>query len=322
MRRCTIRFAPGFAALAALLVVSTPGCGQEAGSVRLRVRLEPGHSFRVSTSMEMSSSQTVMGREQQSSQSSEMVMLNEILSVDAGGVARVRVTYETIRFVQDGPMGHMEYDSADPPDPTPRELRPYAVLVGEAVTMEFAPDGSVGIVEGMEDLMPRMIEAMDVPPGPLWDQMAASLEAQWGPEGMGELMGKGMAAFPHGPVAVGQSWTTSTSVEKPAPYTAETTWTLRERRGGVAYLDVTTETRNEGSLEMGPMVTTFDLSGGMTGTAEIDESTGLTLHSRMEGEDTGTVSMSGGPMGVMTVPMTTRSVIVSAVISRSWADPR
>ena len=274
-------------------------------------------SFRESTTTVMDISQTLMGQEQQSSQSNEMVVFTEVLTVDEHGVARVRTTYESIRIVQDGPMGRTEYDSADPESVAPQALRPYALMIGESFTMDFAPDGSIDGVEGMEDLFPRMIEEMDLPVGAMRDEVEKTLEDQFGGEAVAGMMGKMKTGFPDEPVAVGESWTRSTQVEKPMPLDVEMTWTLRERRGGVAYLDVTSVTIIDGTTELGSSVMEQHMSGEATGTVEIDEATGLTLRSHTEDETSGTMTLSGGPMGDMVMPMTSRSVTTTELLSRN-----
>lgn len=302
--------------LATLIALSAPATAQESGPVQLRLRLESGMTYRMLTTMEMDVTQSVMGQEQQSYQRNEGVALTEVLSVDENGVARVRSTQESVRVVQDGPMGRTEYDSTDPESVATQQVLPLTMMLGESLTMDMAPNGAISGVEGMEDLLPRFLEEMELPPGPVRDQMEETFGDQFGADPMAEMMQQAVAGLPDDPVAIGDSWSRSVSIENPVPLDMEMTWTLRDRRDGVAYLDMKSVRVSKGSKQMGPMIMVYDTSGETNGTVEIDEATGLTLRMSWEGESTGTVTMNS-PTGDMVMPMTTVEKFSVELLSRN-----
>ncbi len=56
----------------------------------------------------------------------------------------MRATFESVRFITDGPFGNVDFDSADPPDPVPLTARAPAALVGLSLTMRMRYDLSGG----------------------------------------------------------------------------------------------------------------------------------------------------------------------------------
>lgn len=127
-----------------------------------------------------------------------------------------------------------------------------------------------------------------------------------------ESMSFKVTPLPTDPVSIGDSWTDSTSMAG-MPMSLETTYTLSSRQDGVAMIDVKSVIGAEGAtMEMGPMEMHVDLSGEQTGTMEVDEATGWTIRSRLEGEFSGFVTMEGMPGGggiPMEIPMTVKSAV-------------
>ncbi len=125
-----------------------------------------------------------------------------------------------------------------------------------------------------------------------------------------ESMSFNETPFPTDPVSIGDSWTDSTSMAG-MPISLETTYTLSGLQDGVAMIDVESVIGAEGAtMEMGPMVMRYDLSGEQTGTMEVDEATGWTIRSRAESEFSGhfSVTMEGRP-GSAEIPMTIKSAV-------------
>ena len=289
--------------LTTLLILAALGPA-EAQELTLRLRPEEGRTYRTRIVTEIDVTQTVMGQSMDNHQVTTSVMAYEILSVDEEGVASTRVTYESMKFQQTGPIGRIEYDSSNPPAIMDEATRAYSVMVGRSFHMKLGPDGSVSEVEGMAELMEELLA--DIPTPDFTASMRGSIEDMFGDDmfetGIGGLM------FPGHAVSVGDTWTGIGSAQGVVPMILATTWTLSDRRDGIAYMDVRSVVGEgePGVIEMGPMSVTYDMSGGASGTVEIDERTGWTIRSSMVGAYSGTttIDMPGLPGGPMTSPLT------------------
>jgi hypothetical protein len=82
------------------------------------------------------------------------------------------------------------------------------------------------------------------------------------------------------------------------PLVVSTTYTLAERKDGVATLNVeaTLKSNPDGKpMEMGPMTIKHELKGTQKGTITIDEATGWYAGGEMTQELEGKMTMSGAP---------------------------
>jgi len=301
---------------AALLVGAiAPADAQE---ITLRLRPEEGRTYRLLSVNDIEARQSIMGQTMDNHQVMTGVMAYEILSVNSDGQASVRVTYESMKLQQDGPMGRIEYDSSDPPEVMDEATRAYSVMVGKTFHMKLNADGSVSEVEGMDALMDELLSDMpgsEVLPG-MMEDIRDSMEGIFD-EKMFET-GLGGISFPVRGLSIGDSWTATSAAQGLVPISLTTTWTLSDRRDGVAHLDVRSVVgKGEPEMiKMGPMSMTYDMSGESLGTAQVDETSGWMIRSRLEGTFSGTttVDMPGMPGGPMTSPMSMTMVTTTELL--------
>lgn len=292
----------------------------DAQELTLRFRPEEGRTYRIMTVNDVDMTQTVMGRSMDNHQVTTSVMAVEILSVDSDGIASARVTIESMKLQQDGPMGRIEYDSSDPPTVMDRTTQAYSMMVGRSFHMRLGPDGSVSEIEGMGTLMDELLDEM--PNSELLTGMRESMEEMFDSDMFKTAMGGAM--FPDHAVSVGDTWTGTAGAQGRMMMTLVTTWTLSDRRDGIAYLDVRSVVA-EGEpkvIEMGLVSMTYDMVGEMSGTIEIDERTGWTIRSRMEGGYSGTITVDtpGIPGGPRTSPMSMTTVTTSELLPARGND--
>lgn len=294
------------ALLTSSLVSTAPAAAQEARL--LRYNLQEGQTFRMVTTTESESSQTFQGMDQTTKQTMVQGTRMEVVSVDADGAARLRYTTESVRVSMETPMGLLEYDSSQPDAVVPQALRPIALTQGAVYLMTMDPDGSVRDVTGGEDMLDRLLDGMDFPPGMTKEGLREELEARFGDEAMATSFGQNLSGYPVDPVAVGASWT-RTARTPGFPLAMESVTTLTGRSGGTVTLatQATLSSDSASVLEMGGMTQRFDVTGTSSGTMEIEESTGMHFRSRSEMTMTGTVTISMGGRD-MPIPMTTRTV--------------
>jgi hypothetical protein len=128
------------------------------------------------------------------------------------------------------------------------------------------------------------------------------------------MMEKMTAVFPDKPVAIGDSWSQKDTLTTGFPAIVENTWTLTDRKDGVATINVesTFKPNPEGEpMKIGPVTTGFRLKGSQKGIFKLDESTGWFVEGELTQKMSGEVTMKGipGQTKEMSVPMIIESVV-------------
>lgn len=292
---------PGVAAAALAtslaLALGAADAAAQGDAVRLRMRFDAGHTVTLRMTMDQQIDQTVMGQAQNVEQMTEMLYVVAVEEVDADGNAVIRWTYDELRFEQKSPVGHLTYDSSDTAAAISPMLAGYKALVGASFWARMTSTGEVVEVWGVEPILQKMLDQMALPPGPQSQQLQQQLRNQFGDEAMKEMLTRMMAVYPSGPVTVGDSWSSRNSVTTGFPITVDATYTLRERRAGMSFVDVvaTVESTPGGEgMQMGGASLKFDLSGDQTGTLEIDEASGWVVSGTVLQEFSGQVEVDAG----------------------------
>lgn len=294
------------ALLAAGALASGPACAPSSsaspGAVTLAWQFRPGdvhtylmtqHSRTAIPMGDMMQTQTIRVRQ-------------EVLRVADDGTADVRVTYDAIRSVQDGPMGREEYDSEAVGEPTGPMERMLAMMVGASYEVTMAPDGEVLRVSGVEEFLQAM---MDVARGE-WPadagEMQDAIESSFDAERLAAHMQQQVHVLPSAPVSPGDEWSAELTVHMPFgavqavyAYRLDDVVTRHGRR--VALIAMTGST---GEMEVdpgNPMAAMLEMeisAGDIDGTIEFDVDRGLLLG--MSATTAMTVSAMGMAMPVET----------------------
>jgi hypothetical protein len=162
----------------------------------------------------------------------------EIMAVDKEGTANVKITYQTIKFVQDNPMmGKMEYDSESTTEPNEQSktiTQAFAQLKGKWVVVKMKKNGEMlDAVEGD----PTIAKAMN-------DQGGSTL-----------------GSYPEKPVKVGESWTkTEKKNSNGVVMNISTTTTLKAFKAGKWLIEVSGTIQDEKGVGIGTQ----------TGSSELD----------------------------------------------------
>ncbi len=294
--------------------------GQSAvkGGAVSRLRLKPGDSRRFVTSMDETVSETVMGQPRKTRQVLATGVRFDVGKGAAAGHENVRMTYESVRVRIESPVMNVDYDSSHPDSVVPTMARPFAALVGHGVTVSLAHDGSVAGVTGADSLVNAMVDATGGAGGASRGDIASSLKHQFGDSAMGRVMQDVIMTVPDHSMSVGQSWTCATTVRMPLPMTQVSRWTVRSLDNGVATLDVSSEMSSDSTASV-PLGSTsmsmrYALHGKAAGTRQVEEKTGWVVHSSLEGDVSGSVTVEGSPQGDVQMPMSIhlKSVVAPA----------
>jgi hypothetical protein len=189
---------PALLLLAALVPALAAG-PLEAQEVELLWRFQTGEELRYEQ-VQTTSSGTPMGAV---TGSQTTVIGKHVMGVAGDGAAHLRVTYESLRTVEDGPMGRQEYDSASGEAPGDPSTAVVAGLVGQSFEMTMGPRGEIRSVDGLDVLVDQLLDAAGTEGGP---EVRAMMESIFGDEQMTSVMQQGVHVLPAGPVSVGAEW--------------------------------------------------------------------------------------------------------------------
>ena len=308
-------FAVAVAAVLALVVLlpRSATCAA-ADKIELRFRFEEGKSYKLTVTMKQEIVQWLNGEEQETAHTMSIGETLNVKDVDEAGTATVEVTFGPISVKMKGPMGTIEYNSDDPPDEVALPAKAFAAMLGQGFTLKMTPTGRVTDIQGVDKMFEAIFEAIDIPEGPMMDSVAEGLKQQFGDEALKEMMEKMTAVFPDKPVAIGDSWSQKVTLATGFPAIMENTWTLADRKDGVATINVesTFKPNPEGEpMKIGPMTMRFRLKGSQKGTFKLDEATGWFVEGELTQKMAGDVTMKGmpGQTEEMTVPMTIETVM-------------
>ena len=283
-------------AAAMLLACVTCSHGQDTGKLQFRLRLREGQSFKSETVSRQVITQNIFGNEQKMDQTMGMTYRYDVQSVAPDGTATIKVSYDALKMVMNGPTGKIDYDSKNPPAEIPAAAKGVAAMLGQTFVMEMNAQGQITKVEGLKALLDRIISQLDLPDGAAKSMADDMLKKQFGNDAMVGTMQAMMAVYPEEPVGVGDTWIKNTNVTAGFPMQMENTYTLKSRAGGMATLDVRTKIRSDPDAEpvsMGPMKITYNISGTQSGQMVLHETAGWTMSSRMALEFKGDVKVSG-----------------------------
>jgi hypothetical protein len=269
-----------------------------AEKVRLGLNLKAGQSYRSNFNSEQKIKQTIQGQQINMDQTMGFGYTFAVQSVDAEGNATCRVTYTSVLFKQAGPAGNVDYDSQKATDNVPAQAKSFAALVDQSLTLRISSQGRVDEVQGTDALLEKVCKAVDLPNDATRETLRKQLNEQFGDRAMKEQMEQILAIYPDKPVGLGDSWSRRITVSAGFPLILENTYKLRERKDGMALIDVSSKmSKNPDGkpMKIGTATLSFDLSGKQQGRMELAEDSGWVIKSELTQEFSGTLKMEGAP---------------------------
>lgn len=267
--------------------------------IDLRLRLENGKSYKMRTVQDIKLIQTVDGKQRTEIIKIGTGQIYDIEEVDSDGTTWVKVAYHSTS-VKDWEQKEGEpitqrtdYDSSNPPDVIPREIIGLNALVGQSYSIMVSPQGHIKDMKGIESLQNAVIEKIPaIPEGEISFGPNDMLKEEINKEALNESMDSKFAIYPDKPVGIGDSWQKRTTISHcsvsnlfSVPQIVDTIYTLKERKNGIAIIDVFSMFQpNLRVVEVGSGrgigKYQFKLSGDSTGTIEVEESTGWVIRSK------------------------------------------
>lgn len=224
----------------------------------------------------------------------------EVTGVGDDGIIDLLMTYQRIRINQDFGFNQSEYDSDNPPSYIEPSMRGYGALAGSVLEISMDNKGNVVRLAGVDDLIDRMIEDIDLPDSPDKDRMLDGIRSQFGEKALTESIQQITSFYPPMPVAVGDEWSYETSIGAGFPMLILNRYSLISRGGGLSVIELESEITagdDSAGIEMGPVSIFYDIAGAQNGIIEVDEVSGLPARSDIEMSFKGTVNVSDLPDG-------------------------
>jgi len=263
--------------------------------IQPRVKLSVGQKFKLKLTYDGKMTQTVQGKKQVITDTATIVYSYDLQSVDETGDMTLKVTYDSIRLTEDGPLGKIAFDSATTAE-VPQLVRGMAALVGQSYVMRMTPGGRVRSVTGADEMVAKAIEKHNILSEPWKSSMSKLLSDRFGNLPISESMQGLFGIYPDKPVAVGERW--SRKLELPQNI-AECFFKIMDRKDGILTIKsfITVKSNPEAPpIQIGLVNATSDATGKQEGTLKLDEVTGLILHAEQTNSSTGNLTIvSGGP---------------------------
>ncbi len=295
-----------WAAIACLLAVSVvPVAGAE--KITFGLHLKTGQIFNIQITTESNLTQTIMGQEMNVASTSGMGYSYEVQQVAEDGTATCKVTYSTVQVKMSMAGSSFEYDSTKPPASLSPFVRPYVALVGQSFTMRVSPAGRVSEVLGLAAIYEKMLKDLEVPDESMRGTIEQQIKEQFGADAIKENVEQVFGSnYPEKAVDIGDSWVKKTVLTRPYPMDLENTYTLKDRKNGIAVIDIVAKVSTNPAgkpMQFGAMMMTYEFSGERKGQLEIEETTGWTVRSQSTQQIAGTIKVEGGPQGAMSFPI-------------------
>lgn len=286
--------------------------------ITLELNLEPGQSITVEMLTRQDIDQTVQGQALNMDQTIGLTSLYEVLDrPSASGGYWMRMTYTHCRFKQTGQMGEIDFDSDRDEGEVPLMARGFSGLVGQSLVIEFKPDGEVVTVEGIEVMLEKMIDAMDLPEGPAKDAARQVMEEQFNPESLKQMMAMSAGVYPGKPVGLGDAWDDQQSLAGMVPMTVDSRYTLAGFDDQTASLDVSGQISPQldaeaFKIDQAQMMTKMD--GTQTGKVVLDRQTGWVKSSEMTQNIQGQMTVTPPDADPVKIDMVITSTISLRVV--------
>ena len=294
---------------------------QTADKTQYRLKLEAGKQYYIQTITELQFSDPTPAKEQSMVMTFGTGAQLDVSNKDANGNAQLTYTYKWIKY---GIKGDEEkvYDSSKKDSTVPEEFQYFAPLLEESFSLTISPEGRVSEIKDLEKVRNNVRQKL---PQDANQELAMSSLKQWLDEQiLKESIENSFAIYPDKPVGVGDSWSRNVTYSSGTAMILESKWTLKERKNGVAVIEVVSTIKPNPQAkptEMGQGITSSsEFTGNQQGLIEIQESTGLIINSKINQQMSGQnkITRPGTPDTV--TPMEIKGVVTTE--TSDWEKAR
>ncbi len=293
-----------------------------AEKTQYRLKLEAGKQYYLKVINELQISDPTPAKEQPMVITIGTGAQLDVSNIDANGNAQVTYTYKWVKYGTKFPGKEAVYDSSKKDSTVPEEFRWFAPLLEESLSLKISPEGRISEVKDLEKVRSNVRQKL--PQGPSNEIAIRSLDQWLDEQAVRETIESSLAIYPDRPVGVGDSWSRNVTYSGGFPKILESKWTLKERKNGVAVIEVVSTIKPNPQAkptEMGQGITSSsEFTGNEQGLIEIQESTGLIIKSNINQQMSGqsTITRPGAPDTV--TPMEIKVVV--ATETSDWEKAR
>jgi hypothetical protein len=268
--------------------------------VSIKLNLQQGETYGLQTTMTQTIHQTIEGESQVIAQTYRIGYSVNVAKVEPNGNIVARAQFSSVAMKMNAPgLGEIAFDSASTTTSTSPETQAigavFGAMVGKGFSMTITPTGAVQNVTGLEELVNSILDSL----GLSAEEFASSkqtLEQQFSAEAQQDAWSSSLDYLPSGPVSVGQSWKKQASLSQGFPILLDTSYTLKDLKGGIATIDVssTIQSATDASMDLQGLGISYQLSGTQTGTIQVRLDTGWIAKSSMQQSISGTIGAKIG----------------------------
>lgn len=203
-----------------------------------------------------------------------------------GDSAKLEVAYQNLYFSMDGPMGEGMVMSSrgDRNDPINKVVRS---MVNNPFYVYLNKFGKILSVEGMEVVLGKINESLDLIDEDLKESIQASIDNQFGEESFKSSFMTGLIAYPAKSIQVGDTWSSSMSDYSTVPLEMNTTWHLLNIKRNTAEIEGIATLQSKEKTIKGGDIEHIGLTGTNNIKATVNVATGWIQESTQTSEISG-----------------------------------
>lgn len=202
-----------------LALVAVPASAQ---TVTLRYSWQQGQELSYKTTVRTNSAMSGAGDPRSFDQTLSQTLKITVAAVFPDGSATLRQVISSVTLDMDTPGGDRDtpavkvsYDSAKPPaedaDPRVKAMaQTMGAMVGEAISVTMAPNGSVKRIDGAAKIIDKLMQQL--PRDPMAGSLAQNIRAMLGEDALRTSLEQNFSRMPDAPVKIGDTWTSQQSV--------------------------------------------------------------------------------------------------------------
>lgn len=272
--------------LAILLLPILLACGQGVSGNRVLPKFAPevGSDWRQWTVTEQIVTQELSGTSQTTTQRVGLLTRYRIAAVGTDGVITMQATWDSIAYRQQGDGALLQWTSADTAAETPDMVVGYAAIVGQSFLFHIRANGTIVGVEGGDSLRRRISDCL-AERDELGGFLDRSLAAAFSDSSLIASLADLFSIYPDEHVAIDDTWSRDGRIMSIVALDVNNRYRMKERSRG--HLTITVEGSMETNeddplIEFGDVKFRYDMKGSMTGTIEVDETSGWAIRSQRE----------------------------------------
>jgi hypothetical protein len=284
--------------IALILLLAWPIGLNAAEPVAYRLFLEPQSSYIYTMDINQTRSQTVNDEKQSLEQKMLQVWSLDVTGRQKNGIMDINLTYRRVKIDQDFDGQKIEFDSDNPPEVLDPSMKGLSVMTGTVIRIQMTSDGKVAGIDGVDEMIDKMIKAMNITDSGQKQAVLADMRKQWGVDAMRQSLEQITSFYPDKPVTPGSTWKTEYNLSYGVPMNILSNYTLQTRISGTDSIEVSSHIFSDSSsssVSMGSLKMSYSINGAQDGTILADVASGLPANSTLEMHYDGEVTVSGVP---------------------------